>query len=354
MKIIHAADLHLGSRLVSKFPTEITEQRRSEVRGAFQRLVAYAAENDVAAILLAGDVFDSDHPFKKDKELFYNVIADHPQIQFYYLRGNHDVATSPDVNYENLHYFGTQWQSYQLDGVTIAGLEINEHNATALYTTLNLAPNATNLVMLHGEISDRDGNGKINLKKLRDKYIDYLALGHIHKPQAGRLDDRGVYVYPGCLEGRGFDEIGEHGFALISIENGEISHQWVPFATRIISEQNVDVTGCDSAYAVFKRVQQQVTFVPRNLYRINLVGTITFADETLALDVRTNLQGQCYFLDVKDQTKHQIDLTAYAKDLSLRGEFVRAVQADGNLNESERQRIINYGLQALSGEQWPL
>ena len=352
MKIIHAADLHLGSRLVSKFPADITEQRRAEVRNAFKRLVDYAEQNGVAAILLAGDVFDSDRPFKKDKELFYAVIAAHPQIQFYYLRGNHDVDTAADITYDNLHCFGSQWQSYQLDGVVITGLEMNGHNATALYSSLHLASDTVNVVMLHGETSDGVGNGKINLKKLAGKNIDYLALGHIHKPNSGRVDERGVYVYPGCLEGRGFDEMGEHGFVLLNIERGKVRHEFVPFASRTIIEHTVDITGCANAYAAYKRITEQVDFARRDLYRINVTGEIDFDTEDLAKELQEYLSNACYFVDVKDQTKRRVDLATYAKDLSLRGEFVRTVMTDSSLSETDRQRIIAYGLRALSGERW--
>ncbi len=352
MKIIHTADLHLGSRLVSRFPLAITERRRVEVRASFKRLVEYAVANEVAAILLAGDVFDSDRPFKKDQELFHALIAAHPQIQFYYLRGNHDVDTVVKGVYDNLHYFGTKWQSYQLDDVTITGLEINGHNATAMYTSLNLPSDAVNIVMLHGEVSNTVGNGKICVKKLAGKRIDYLALGHIHKPSTGCVDDRGVYAYAGCLEGRGFDEVGEHGFQLLTIEHGKINHQFIPFAMRTIYEQSVDITGCDNTYAAYQRVNEQVTFVKDNLYRINLVGEIDFAVDDLASEVQEYLTGKCYFVDVKDQTERHIDLTVYANDVSLRGEFVRTVMADESLSENERQRVLAYGLKALSGGRW--
>lgn len=92
MKIIHAADIHLGSKMDSRFPKEIAEKRKTEVRNTFRRLAKYAAENGVCAVLLAGDVFDSDIPFKKDKDFFYNVIENTPSVDFLYLRGNHDAA----------------------------------------------------------------------------------------------------------------------------------------------------------------------------------------------------------------------------------------------------------------------
>ena len=82
MKIIHAADIHLGSKMDSKFPKEIADKRKTEIRNTFSRMVDYATDNGVPVIILAGDVFDYDIPFKKDKDFFYSVVKKHPQIAF--------------------------------------------------------------------------------------------------------------------------------------------------------------------------------------------------------------------------------------------------------------------------------
>ena len=84
MKIIHTADIHLGSRMDSRFSKEIADERKAELRNTFKRLVEYAKENDVSVIMLCGDVFDSDRPFKKDKDFFYGVIT-----------ANHDIEQLP-------------------------------------------------------------------------------------------------------------------------------------------------------------------------------------------------------------------------------------------------------------------
>ena len=49
----------------------------------------------------------------------------------------------------------------------------------------------------------------------------FQALGHLHAYQSEQLgSDGGVYCYPGCLEGRGFDECGEKGVYLGEAEKG--------------------------------------------------------------------------------------------------------------------------------------
>ena len=33
-----------------------------------------------------------------------------------------------------------------------------------------------------------------------------------------KMDSRGIYCYPGCLEGRGFDECEQKGFVVLDID----------------------------------------------------------------------------------------------------------------------------------------
>ena len=92
-------------------------------------------------------------------------------------------------------------------------------------------------------------------KIIKDKNIDYLALGHIHAYKHEQLDARASYCYPGCLEGRGFDEVGEHGFVLLDVneEDGTYSHESVPFAKRKLYAVSVDVTDCQTSSEMIEK-----------------------------------------------------------------------------------------------------
>ena len=242
LKIIHCADVHLGSKIEAKLPKHKAEERRGEVRATFHRMVEYAKQNGVRAIVIAGDAFDSDRPTRRDKELFYAVIRENPEVDFLYLRGNHDLEASYEERPANLKTFADEWTAYEYGDVTICGIEMRRENATSLYSTLKLDKAKKNIVVLHGKIANSAGADKINLAKLGGKYIDYLALGHIHSFEENKLDDRGRYAYSGCLEGRGFDECGEKGFVLLEVDE-EIKSTFHPFAKRKIEEWEVDITG---------------------------------------------------------------------------------------------------------------
>lgn len=348
MKILHTADIHLGARMDSVFPNEIAKIRKAELRSAFLRMVDYAAANGAEVVLLAGDIFDSDAPFKKDRDFFYGVVEQNPGINFLYLRGNHDVSSGSERQLPNLHTFSDAWQCYTFGDICIWGAEITSGNALSMYSTLSLREDKTNIVVLHGQVGDRSGEGLINLKKLRGKGIDYLALGHVHKPQIEQLDDRGQYAYCGCLEGRGFDEPGDHGFIMLDVGK-KVVPTFVKFAERTINELDVDVSGLTDGYSAYVAVKKAVNFNKKDVYRINLVGETDYAVGDLVYDVQRYLSPEVFFVNVKDKTLKKLDMSGYENDVTITGEFVRCVSADPDYTEEEKKQIISIGLKALGG-----
>lgn len=58
MKIIHCADLHLDSNMTSNLSREQAKQRKAELLATFERMIAYAKDNSVKAVIIAGDLYD--------------------------------------------------------------------------------------------------------------------------------------------------------------------------------------------------------------------------------------------------------------------------------------------------------
>ncbi len=356
MKIIHCADIHFGSKMEARLPKEKSDERKGELRAAFAKMLDFAVDEGASVILLVGDVFDSDRSFKKDREFFYGAVRAHSEIDFLYLRGNHDEKErylADDL--PNLKTFDDSWTTYSYGTVDIHGAEISSNNSLALYSSLKALPNRKNIVMLHGTAGESTGKDKVNLTKLRGKNIDYLALGHIHSYEEGKVDDRGRYAFSGCLEGRGFDEIGEKGFLLLTVdetsETGKIESEFIPNSVRKIEELTVDISGVDGVYAAVQSVRAHIRAEKKDLCRIILKGEIDFDNDTLASDVEKILAHDYYFTSVKDETVRKFDLDALRGDLSLRGEFLRGVLSDEALSDEEKQKILSIGLKVLSGRE---
>ena len=344
MKIIHCADIHLGSPMDS-LPKEIAKERKADLRSSFEKMVNFARDNGISVILLSGDVFDGTKPPREELKFFYGVVKSAPDVDFLYLRGNHDMAGTP-LEFPNLKTFSESWTTYSYGNVTISGIELNSGNSETYYSALSLDRNAKNIVMLHGQIGD-----DINLTRLKDKYIDYLALGHIHYYNTDKLDSRGNYAYSGCLEGRGFDETGTKGFVILDTDGAGISHEFHPFSGAIIEKHRIDITDLDSEFDVYQKVKNTVIPHDNGIYRIILTGEVTHTNAELESQVKGYLTRNCNgHFSVKNETTLKINYEDYANDISLRGEFIRTVQSNTEYTEEEKALIINYGLKALTGE----
>lgn len=69
----------------------------------------------------------------------------------------------------------------------------------------------------------------MSIKTISASGFDYLALGHIHKPQI-LLRDKAAYA--GALEPIDRNDLGEHGYIEGHLENGRLRTNFVPFASR--------------------------------------------------------------------------------------------------------------------------
>ncbi len=352
MKLIHCADLHLDSPMESNLSAEKARERKAELRSTFARLVRTAKEEGVEAILIAGDMFDSSHITKGTQRYVLDLFLSFPEIRFFYLAGNHDRGIQwlkeQENNLPNLYLFGDGWTSYRIENVTVTGSEAPNAD------TLLLSAEDVNLLLLHGQ----EKAGKmtqmadwIDLRAFQKKNIDYLAMGHIHEYRTMRLDNRGVACYSGCLEGRGFDECGVKGYVLLEIENGKISHRFVPFATRSLHTVVCDVTNFTSQLDLEERLLAAVDSIPRrDLVKAFLTGSVSAEARMDTVHLAQLLAQQFYFAKISDETKLLIHPEDYQNDISLKGEFVRCVMAS-RLSQTEKERVIACGFRALSGEE---
>lgn len=351
MKFIHMADAHLGSKMEAKLSGEQAKLRRSEIRATFRRIVEYAAANDIKVFVIAGDLFDAEKPLKKDKEFFYDTVKRFDGIDFLYLRGNHDRGGNGE-DLPNLKTFSKDWTYYRYGKVVFAGVELCRENSVSLYSSLRLAADDVNVAIMHGDISEGAGEDKIRLSALKDKNIDYLALGHIHYSYEKPLGSRGIARYAGCPEGRGFDETGKKGFFVVDVDESAktLRSEFVSLAERTIYRYETDVSAAEKPSDVYALVRRTVSADKKDFIRVELVGERSYDDENLADDIAAYLKNSYFFVSVKDRTVRKYSAEDFAGDASLKGEFVRQVLAS-DLPDERKSEIIAVGLKALAGRE---
>lgn len=365
MKIIHCADLHLDSALTANLTKEKAKERKNELLEAFRRMVSYAAENDVKAVVIAGDLFDTKNISATACNAVRDAIAGNPAIDFYFLQGNHDAGgflSRFDEIPANLKLFGKDWTSYQTGesgNIVITGMEFDGQTPSERFHMLVPDTEKFNIVVLHGQKSASRAKNKaevIPFSELKNKGIDYLALGHLHSYETGKLDGRGIYCYPGCLEGRGFDEPGEHGFVVLDIDeaSGKASYDFVVNSYRNLYIAEVDVTDCMTTTEISEKAEEALSperYASKHMVKLVLTGEVDVNCEKNIDLLTRRFSDRFYFLKIYDETKYKINAADYRLDESLKGEFVRNVLAADDIPEEEKMAVIRYGIHALAGEE---
>ncbi|MCR4721155.1 MAG: DNA repair exonuclease [Lachnospiraceae bacterium] len=361
MKLIHCADIHLDSSFSANFDKEKARERKTELLRTFVRMTEYAADNGIDAVLIAGDLFDKDVVSAMTRNGVIGAIEAARNVLFYYLKGNHDRKDffgSLSETPENLKTFNDKWTSYKLSKkVTLYGLEFNSENYKYAADTLVTDPSDINIVMLHGQESPSasDRTEIINLKSFKNRNIDYMALGHVHAYKNAVLDARGRYCYPGCLEGRGFDESGEHGFVVLDIDerSGKIETSLINIDSRKFINIEADITGLLTTRQMTDLISGKLEAcgaTEEDYVRVVLKGqTDVEAEKNEKLIAKTFEEKYCLFR-LYDESTFSIDYESYAADRSLKGEFIRTVKDDVTVPDDKKASVIRYGIRALLGE----
>ena len=181
--------------------------------------------------------------------------------------------------------------------------------------------------------------------------MDYIALGHIHQASGLQKARNTYYAWPGCPEGRGFDECGEKGFYLLDTDGGKMRSEFIKAATRTIYKYEVAVDGATTATQVYEKVKAAITAEPKDMVRVELVGERDFDEENLADDIAEYIADKYFFVSVKDRTLRRLRIEDYYGDKSLKGEFIREVLLSDELNEEQKRKVIAYGVKALTGRE---
>jgi DNA repair exonuclease SbcCD nuclease subunit len=310
--------------------------------------------------MISGDLFDRAQTRKAAKNHVLNEIGTHEDIDFLYLKGNHDNADFLANLRENeipgnLKCFNEDtWEMYDYDSedsnITITGRELTDKNSSILSSNLVLDSARTNIVMLHGQkvSGDVSATGVIRIDDFKGKNISYMALGHIHKFSEEKLDEKGTVVYSGCLEGRGFDECGKKGFVLIDVTDNELIYDFIPFARRTMHEVEIEITPEMSMQEVIRNMDVCVSEIPAD----DMVKFVMKGKTNMDLDIKRakrTFGDRFYFSKVSDDTSAYIDYESFSNDRSLKGEFVRLLEMQ-DIDDDEKSEIVETGIRAILGE----
>ena len=268
-KILSFSDVHLGIRTHSiQTPTGLFEAE-IEARIALDELYMRACQDDIFAIICAGDLFHSSHPTTENIKFLISWLHQMDAIGklFYIIPGNHDEGIHShsmvfirELNLENVilvdskkDHFAYWGDSFDFGdwNVVFAPYTISDSAKDKECATYNLIKDYLEkdfkkliLVTHVHEHEAKIGSEGIMLAR-KVPYIncnDYtnkgdviFLTGHIHKHQIYTKNNGIKVVYPGSLFYHDKHDVNQDkGYVLIN-ENGEIEYETIKNTRRFVS-----------------------------------------------------------------------------------------------------------------------
>ncbi len=362
MKVFHCADIHLDSPFSLCSPRE-AEKRRTELRAAFTSALMFAREKKADIFIISGDLFDSEYATRDTRELLVREFAKAPEMRIFISPGNHDplFSGSPYEAMElppNVHVFGEQRECVQLKelGVNIYGFGYTGRSllSSPVAGWGNLDQSKINILVCHGDTTSASSStGPITKSEIAQSGFDYIALGHIHKP-GGLLCENGVYyAYPGCIEGRGFDETGYKGAMFGNIEKGNVDMKAYRFSKSRYELASVDIgTATDKAHALDIIRSAIRLYTDDTALRLTLEGQLKTAFVIQPQEIGIGCEYP-HYIELVDNTFVVPELGELEQENTLKGIFCRNLlfkMKDTEKDSEEYKALglaLKYGLAAL-------
>ena len=351
-------------------PTEKSALRRRELREVPARLAKLAKDEGADLVFLPGDLFDGERVYPETVRSLAGALEE-MAVPVFIAPGNHDyfhekspyAAPWPD----NVYIFtSSEPQSVELPELNcvVHGCAFTaphrEDDPLAGFT----APDdgRLHLLCVHGEVGLAGNYAPIGLRSLERSNAAYAALGHVHAAHSGKAG-RTLWAYPGCPEGRGFDELGPKGALIVSFGDSvqletaspdgppmtptdmgtqPVAARFVPACKR---QYRIDTVSLDNFTAFLSQVDSP------DLVRLLLTGESRDIPDLTVLTARA--APHFFHVELRDRTTLPTGLWARSQEDSLTGLFLREMRSRlDDADENERAKLLlaaRFGLAALEG-----
>ena len=328
MRFIHIADVHLG--VSPDAGKAYSAKRSSEIWDTFRALLDVCQKDKIDLRLIAGDLFHRQPLLRELKEVNY-LFSKLTRTKVVLIAGNHDYMK------KDSHYRTFQWSEnvYPLFQRKMKGVRFPEWKTAVYgfsYCEREIAEprydNAKAPRLERYEILLAHGGDEKHIPIRREQLMtlgyEYVALGHIHRPQEV-LDHYARYA--GSLEPTDRNDLGVHGYVYGEIGEKGVRTKFVPFAGRSYIPMTVQITPemTSGELRDFLRKEIENRGI-ENIYKITLKGLrdpdISFAQTGEKADVFGNI------LECTDETEpsYQFEKLMEQNKSNLLGKYIASFQ----------------------------
>ena len=331
IKILHSGDWHLDTPFQGRTEAQASVLRR-ELLAIPGKLASLCDLENCDLVLLSGDLFDGAYT-----QATYRVVyeaLERMAVPVFISPGNHDYI-SPDSPYEkelwpeNVHIFKkqqVQWVDVPHLGLRVYGAGFQSMDCPGLLDGLGAEGLAVGV--FHGDPTQVNSPyNPVTKAQVAISGLAYLALGHVHKGEAFRAGDT-LCAWPGCPMGRGWDEQGDKGALIVTIEDTALM-RFVSLNTPQFHDFSVDIAA--GVGSVLPAVANE------DYYRITLTGE---GEKPDLAAIRAEF-GAFPNLELRDETVSPLDIWAGAGEDSFEGVYFGMLQAAlEQASEEDKEKIL--------------
>lgn len=294
-RFIHTADIHLDSplRSLAMRNADLAELVGDATRQALIAIVDLCIDEQVNALIIAGDLYDGDQTSMKTARFLASQMQrlHEAGVATFIIRGNHDALsriTQELILPPSVTVFGGRSHAVDLLhgdlALSIHGLSFAKPHApeSLLEKYHRPSPDAINIGIMHTSLAGSPGHdlyAPCKASDLHDWGFDYWALGHVHV-RAQHAGDR-LVVMPGMPQGRDINEAGEKTVTLVTV-NDDHSLTIEERATSIAQFERipVDLSSATNWREAADLIEQEIGVVRDRTHSPHLVGRLRLTGAT--------------------------------------------------------------------------
>ena len=328
MKILHSADLHLDAPFSGRTGEQADHLRR-ELLAVPGKLADLCVARQCDLVLLAGDLFDGAYSRESYRALY--AALERMAVPVFVTPGNHDHCgmDSPwerEIWPDNVRVFTKE----RIESVALPEFDCRVYGAGyqamdcpgLLVDFVTEGTEKYHIGLLHADPTQPvTPYCTMNKEQVRQSGLDYLALGHVHKSGAVRAGQTQC-AWPGCPMGRGYDETGEKGALIVTLDES-VATEFVPLNTPRFYDLQSDERNWKSLLPPAGS---------NDFYRITLTGYRT-GEKAVAPAGFANLE-------LRDDTVPETDLWGSAGEDTLEGIYFGMLRDAMQAGDEAQQRRI--------------
>ncbi|WP_105619972.1 metallophosphoesterase family protein [Vallitalea okinawensis] len=351
---VHTGDVHIGSPFTG-LPLHVASKRRQEIMSSFLHILDFVKEKKVNYLFIAGDLFENDYVTTNDLQQINEAFRQLVDTHICMIAGNHDPILGDKSFYnrvswgENVHLFTKDKESIYFEDheTTVYGHSWYEkyvqHDAIKSIHKRN--QQGHHILLAHGDAYTKSNYLPLDIRSLKDKNFDYVALGHIHRP-AFITDE---ICYCGSPEALNFGEGHEHGFIAGEIMDHIIYKKFIPIAKRHYKKVEVRVQPNAFEADIINDIRQSIN--NHDLFRIILKGQADFRRLIDISYIQQQVSEEVFYSEIIDERDTLLDFDSIEKEHShtIIGDFIQQMKAEG-LDDPVNKRALEIGLELLLNE----